>query len=62
MKFTLEIELGNEAMRDSHDVSEALLGLRTKFHGRPSYFDGGNDEGTIYDENGNTVGKWEVTA
>lgn len=57
MKFKLEIELGNEAMHGYHDIFAAIrqikitdLGIKPG-HGAP-----------IRDENGNTVGKWEVTA
>lgn len=55
MKFTLEIELGNEAMRHTGHVANALkdtaenICLATGKTGR------------IYDQNSNTVGKWEVT-
>ena len=57
MKFTLEIELGNAAMRTAEDVAERLErtakklrenGLIRNFYGR------------IGDRNGNTVGTWQV--
>ena len=61
MKFTLEIELGNDAMQTPADVRETLMDIAalkgtlahlTKF----GCFDAGN----IRDVNGNIVGKWEV--
>ncbi len=59
MKFTLEIELGNEAMQTRNDVEWALrkLGQEVKYL---SEIPEDGDEGPIRDENGNTVGKWEV--
>lgn len=60
MKFKLEIELGNDAMKDSNDVGEALLSVRTRLSGYPNAFDYGFDEGEIKDANGNAIGKWEV--
>lgn len=59
MKFTLEIELGNDAMQTRRDVESALrkLGQNVKYMSDPPE-DG--DEGTIRDDNGNTVGKWTV--
>lgn len=66
MRFTLTIELGNEAMKTGADLSQALrdvgqrltvvlyrdveISLATEVPlSRP-----------IKDENGNTVGKWEI--
>ena len=59
MKFRLEIQLGNEAMQTRLDLETALrpLGHNLAYMCDPPE-DG--DEGTIRDENGNTVGKWEV--
>jgi hypothetical protein len=61
MKFTLEIELGNEAMRTGADVGRALDNTVV-----PWLIDIGNlpltrEHGRVRDINGNTVGKWEVT-
>ncbi len=50
-RFTLTIELGNDAMRTRADVGRALAQLA-----RSPRFSG--DEGKIRDENGNTVGSW----
>jgi len=72
VKFTLEIELGNDAMRTYPDLRKALEYVRQTMVGTmgaaklPMHVKG-NDrpapgEGTvILDLNGNTVGKWEVT-
>ncbi|MHB8565339.1 MAG: hypothetical protein ACYDDA_15730 [Acidiferrobacteraceae bacterium] len=61
MRFTLEIELGNDAMRTGADVGRALrhstdrdLSLRID-----EDLDS-RDSGTIRDVNGNTVGTWQV--
>lgn len=64
MKFTLEIELGNDAMQDGNDVARALHSLADKMalreceYGDGLYYDG--SAVGIKDANGNTVGKWEV--
>lgn len=65
MKFTLEIELGNEAMQFYSDITEAVIATNHRIRAssnlmaadRPKTGDGGK----IRDLNGNTVGKWEVT-
>jgi hypothetical protein len=54
VKFKLEIELGNDAMQTLDDV-ESILRQIVKQR------DISNDRAnTIRDDNGNTVGKWEV--
>jgi hypothetical protein len=53
-KFTLSIELGNEAMQTGEDVARALREVAKKL-------DGGDDSGRIRDENGNTVGEWDLS-
>lgn len=55
-KFTLEIELGNDAMRTYQDIREVLQMVTKGRHG-PKIGDGNN----IRDLNGNTVGRWEIT-
>lgn len=58
MKFTLEIELGNEAMRTGRDVSGLLEGIA-----RGLATDLVPDEPVkLYDANGNTIGSWQVKA
>lgn len=53
MKLTIEIKIGNDAMRTPHDLAEAVLrasqGIRA-----------GRGSGKIYDDNGNVVGFWEI--
>ena len=61
MKFQLSIDLGNAAMSDNHDVAKALRGVAdhlSKFAstGWSPYA----LSGKIADDNGNTVGSWEV--
>ena len=58
MRFTLEIELGNEAMRKDDHIREALH--RVAYKARMSEFPEDGDEGVIADENGNTVGSWTI--
>ena len=59
MKFTLEIELGNDAMQTRNDVMEALRKLGQNLRYMNDTPESG-DDGGIMDTNGNTVGKWEV--
>ena len=61
MTFTLTIELGNDAMQTGFDVADTI---KREFK---SFVDGCEplvvgDRGPLFDINGNTVGKWEVTA
>jgi hypothetical protein len=60
MKFTLEIELGNEAMQTAEDVAEFL---REKLVRRVEActFDLPEGPYLVKDRNGNTVGEWSVT-
>lgn len=61
MKFTLEIELGNDAMRTRVDVERALYyAFPSTFNGIPRMFEAG-ESAPILDTNGAHVGKWEVT-
>jgi len=60
MNFTLNIELGNDAMKTGVDLSEALKLVAFRASALPEVEPG--DFGWIYDENGNKVGKWEVAA
>jgi hypothetical protein len=59
MQFTLTIELGNDAMSDPGDIADALETTADTL--RMYGFSEGIIYSTIVDENGNTVGKWEVT-
>jgi hypothetical protein len=63
MKFTLEIELGKASMRTAWHVHRALWTLADRInnynHG-PIWDSVKPLEGSIADENGNTVGKWAV--
>jgi len=51
--FRLWIELGNDAMKSRHQILVALKGVAIKVVG-------GMDEGKVLDENGNTVGQFEI--
>jgi hypothetical protein len=55
LKLTVEIELGNDTMQSYADV-RATLQMIAKRPGNPKVGDGN----VIMDENGNTVGKWEI--
>jgi hypothetical protein len=58
MKFTLEIELGNDAMQTANDVFYAF---RHSFHMTPMEEVLTTDNtGVVMDTNGNKVGKWNV--
>lgn len=52
MKFVLEIELGNDAMRSCYHVAKALHDITKRLK------DTGDMEGKIRDINGNTVGSF----
>jgi hypothetical protein len=62
MKFKLEINLGNSAMRDVADLIGALEKVRKHL-----YHNVENDElkpklnGQVLDVNGNSIGSWRVT-
>lgn len=51
--FTLNIDLGNDGMRDGFDIADALRQVAAKL-------DLGATSGKIADNNGNTVGKWSI--
>lgn len=53
-RFTVRIELGNEAMRTPADVAGALRKLASKLEQSDVY------DHTIRDENGNTIGESEA--
>jgi hypothetical protein len=59
MKFSLEIDLGNEAMLTYADIAQATKRIFADFANR--YEDATDDAGRIYDINGNKVGTWEVS-
>jgi DNA-directed RNA polymerase subunit M/transcription elongation factor TFIIS len=58
MKFTLSIDLGNDAMQTGADVLKAL---RESLKGEERLLLDAGTAGRLWDENGNTVGKWNVT-
>ena len=58
MKFKLEIELGNDAMQTYADIAGAVRLIFSDFARREE--EATDDEGRIYDANGNNVGSWEV--
>lgn len=53
-KFTLTIEMGNDAMSTRWDVQDVLSRVVIK------QLDGSHDDGHIMDANGNHVGDWEL--
>lgn len=64
VKFTVEIELGNDAMQSTADVGAAITYALGKAAGVGNLFEPLvlGDGGSIADFNGNTVGRWEVVA
>lgn len=62
MKFALEIELGNDTMRDFYDIAQALIGMARKFEMRHNcdIEVGQWDTSALRDTNGNTIGQWEI--
>lgn len=58
MKFTLTIKLGSEAMQSFDDIREELRNIARML---PCTVEPESGDGsTIFDHNGNNVGKWEV--
>jgi hypothetical protein len=55
--FTLEIELGDDAMRKPSHIAEALRELANKFDEMESSTS--RESGKILDDNGNSCGEWE---
>ena len=55
--FNLNIDLGNEAMQTTLDIAGALAEQAMKMSA-----DNRTESGVIFDENGNSVGHWEVKA
>jgi len=59
MKLIIEIELGNDAMRNNLDVKDCLLRSRVIGQGGCEDYTVG-ESGKLYDINGNPVGSWRV--
>lgn len=59
MKFTLEIELGNDAMQTYADIAASVRRIFSDFANCHDTAE--DDAGRIYDANGNRVGEWSVT-
>ena len=59
MKFTLEIELGNEAMQTPQDVATAVFDAARAMRNHSDIECPAIHQ--IRDSNGNTVGSWRVT-
>jgi hypothetical protein len=63
MKFTLTIELGNDAMQSYQDLRDALKQVATKLGSRQHCMKGTPSDGDgskVMDENGNSVGEWKI--
>lgn len=62
VKFKLEVELGNEAMQNLSDVASALERVAERLHEMKMFNLSSNGlRGKIMDQNGNSVGNWEVS-
>jgi hypothetical protein len=59
MKLIIEIELGNDAMRNNQHVKECLLNSRMLAPESLEDYHVG-ECGALYDTNGNKVGFWKV--
>jgi hypothetical protein len=57
-KFVLKIALGNDAMQTPEDVAKALMDVVVKLSTKDTFLL--HNRGKIPDNNGNTVGYWEV--
>ena len=60
MRFTLEIEMGNEAMQTYADIAFAVRRVFPDFANRSEEVEEG-ENGNLYDENGNKVGSRAVS-
>jgi hypothetical protein len=64
MKFTLTIEMGNDAMRTARHLNEALRKVATSVlayeEDDEEGFAGKVVSSIVRDENGNKVGRWEI--
>ena len=58
MKFSVEIDLGNDAMRSELDLADALarIAKQIKFYSACHIA----TDGKVKDVNGNTVGRWKT--
>jgi len=59
-KFILEIETGNDSMRTSRDISNALMEVAQKIRGDSLHYLEMMSPKKIMDSNGNGVGSWMV--
>lgn len=57
-KFTLTINLGNEAMRGKDDIATLLRLVSNELNIEDEPYIG--EKRNVYDINGNTVGSWQV--
>lgn len=62
MRFTLTIELGNDAMQDYGDLALAVQKLARKLNDMAEGAIQAGDDGKVFDLNGNNVGTWEVSS
>lgn len=62
MKFIVEIELGNDAMRTADDVLKSIRRSLERLPRDEAFEDYEHDwpSGQLRDVNGNKVGEWEV--
>lgn len=59
-QFKMNIQFGNEAMQTSQDIAKALRKVADRVEREE--ITGGTIIGSkVFDENGNSVGRWEVT-
>jgi hypothetical protein len=58
MIFQIEIEVGNDEMQTSTHIAHALMRVAEDVSIIEPRF---GDNGTIYDVNGNRVGRWRFT-
>lgn len=60
MKFTIEIDLGNDAMHTLGDIARALSRIAATLAEEPEAEADPGQRGRIRDVNGNRVGEWLV--
>ena len=58
MRFTLDIQMGNDAMQTYADIAAAVQRIFSDFARQHKNVE--DNAGRIYDANGNKVGTWSI--
>ena len=58
--FTVELELGNEAMESANDIATALRAIADQVEQHNSQVLRPMHSRSVMDSNGNTIGSWNI--